>query len=336
MKKLSSRTRWSIIAAVLIALAAFFFIKVDSVMATFSNVHALMVMLRVETEIMQKTPAGQYYESLFWKHNDEIMRISAAHPEKDEELWRVTRLFIPGLEALLDGEGDSVFVTAEQVEGLNGYLDWLVSVASPALQADIQMEQQRLMLDHFVGMTMNEALDFINLTWMPDAQISRDLVPGSDGKWAYTVYNGVYFEYPASYGWQASESDRDIIYFMPSTGSPEAWHPCVMKVQVWTLPAAEKDSATPLSWYPVENIAWQSEVQFAEFQGLEFISTAAGNPVMDMHAFLYNPDTQTAVDIWVFVNENPPLAEGEDYAGRVGQRYEYFQHMVDAIKLQTP
>src|SRR5688572_10058650 len=51
-----------------------------------------LVILRVEREIIQKMPAGQYYESLFFKHNDEIMQISFNHPEKEEEFWRVTRL----------------------------------------------------------------------------------------------------------------------------------------------------------------------------------------------------------------------------------------------------
>ena len=80
---------------------------------------------------------------------------------------RITHMFVPGLEALLDGEGHTVQITSEQVESLRTYLDWLASLGSLAFREDIQKEQHRFPLDIFVGMTMSEALDFINLSWIP-------------------------------------------------------------------------------------------------------------------------------------------------------------------------
>ncbi|HKG54429.1 MAG TPA: hypothetical protein VKB04_09215, partial [Anaerolineales bacterium] len=106
--KLGKRSRWMIIFVILLTFLAIFFTHVDSVQATFSNMHVATVLFRVETEIMQKTPAGSYYRSLFWKHSDELVQIFLNHPENEEEFWRVNRLFIPGLEALLNGEGNTV------------------------------------------------------------------------------------------------------------------------------------------------------------------------------------------------------------------------------------
>jgi len=334
--KLHKRSRWIIVIIILLVSLTALLTQFDPVQATFNNMHAGMVMLRVEREIMQKMPAGHYYESLFWKHNDEIMQISFNHPENEEEFWRVTRLFIPGLEALLDGEGDTVQITSEQVESLKAELNWFASVGSPALREDIEKEQQRFPLDIFVGMSMNEALDFINSSWTPDPAIQQFLVPGSDGKWAYYVHNGVYLEYPSSYSLQVSGSEKDFIYFMPSTGVPEQWNPCVMKVRIWNVPAVEKETANSYSRYSPESIVWEHSIQGSQFQGVEFVSSRPSMPVMSFHAFQYNQEKQLAVDILVFVTENPQVPDDFDYSAMINQRYEYFQHMVDSIHMETP
>lgn len=333
--KLSKRSRWIILVVGLLIMSVLILTQVKSVQATFTNVHAGMVLLRVEKEIMQKTPAGQYYESLFWKHNDELMQIAREHPENDAEFWRVTRLFIPGLEALLNGEGDSVQITSEQVEGLKTELDWLASVGSPSLREDIEKEQQRLPLEYFVGMTMTEALDFINANWLPSSLIEKTFVPNTDEQWAYYVHNGVYLTYPGSYYVQASESNSDYVYFVPSTGMPEEWNPCVMKVRVWGVPVEEKDTASPYTWYSPEMIAWENIVQNTEFEGIEFISRKADHLTMNLHAFQYNEANQLAVHIWVFANENPSIADPSDYSSIIDTRYEYFQHMLGNLQFMS-
>ncbi len=333
--ELGKRSRWIIVIVGLLIVSLLILTQVDSVQATFSNVHAGMVLLRVEKEIMQKTPAGQYYESLFWKHNDEIMQIAANHPENDEEFWRVTRLFVPGLEALLDGEGSTVQITSEQVESLKAELDWLASMGSSALREDIEREQQRLPLDYFVGMTMSDALDFINTSWTPDSvQVQQNLVPDSDGQWAYYVYNNVYLEYPASYYLQISESNSDYIYFVPSAGMPEGWNPCVMKVRIWEVPVEGKEAASPYSWYSLEIIRWENAIQNEEFAGVEFVASKADWPVMSLHAFEYNEEIQRAVHIWVATNDNPQVTNAADYAQIIDQQYEYLQHMIYSIQFQ--
>lgn len=334
--KLNKRSRWIIVVIILIVLSVMILMQFDSVRATFNDMHAFTVLLRAETEIMQKTPAGQYYESLFWKHNDEIMRISFNHPENEEEFWRVTRLFIPGLEALLDGEGDTVQITSEQVESLKAELDWFASVGSPALREDIEKEQQRFPLDVLVGMTMNEAFDFINSSWTPNSAAPQTLVPNSNGKWAYYVHNGVYLEYPSSFYVQKSESEQGFIYFVPSSGMPEQWSSGVMKVRFLSAPVQDKEKVNPRSWYTPEDIKWENPIQVAEFQGSEFIVGKSNMPIINLHAFLYNEENQLAVDIWILLGENTPIVEPLDYSELVNQKFEYFQHMVDSIHMQMP
>ena len=175
--KINKRSRWSYFVIVFIAFSILLLTQVDTVQATFTNMHMFTVMLRVEAEIMQKTPAGRHYDSLFWKHSRELANLIETTPGKTEELIEGNRLFIPGFEALLDGNGETVHITSEQVETLKAQLDWFYSKGSPALQEDMQRELQRLSLDHFVGMTMTEAWDYINSKWTTDMMAQPTEVP---------------------------------------------------------------------------------------------------------------------------------------------------------------
>jgi len=333
--KLSKRARWIVVVMVLAVSLTMALAQTNVVRAAITGAHAFEVYMRLETEIMQKTPAGRYYESLLWKHNDEIMQIMNAHPEHNKELLNATLLFVPELDSLVNGDGDKAYVTAEHVESLQSELDWFASLGSPALQEDIARESERLQLDHFEGMTINEAWDFINSSWSPDAVVEKTLVPDSDGLWAYYIHNGVYLEYPSSYNLQVSETEKDYVYFMPSTGMPENWNPCVVKVRILNIPVAEKDANNPRSWYAPDTIVWEDAVQNAEFPGIEFISSKPNLTTMGFHAFQYNQENQLAVDIWVFAYENPQ-GESLDYSAMVNQRYEYFQHMADSLRIWKP
>lgn len=320
----------------LCVLSALLLMQNNSVRAAFGNAHAIVVLYRVETEIMQKTPAGQYYESLFWKHNDELMRIAQSYPERDNNFWRVTRLFIPELEALLNGDGDKAYITSEHVESLKAELDWFASVGSPAFSEDIRREQQRFPLDAFVGMTMIEALDFINSNWSPDIVVEKNLIPDSDGKWAYYVHNGVYLEYPSVYNLQTAQAENNFVYFMPTAGMSESWDACVVKVLFWNIPASEKETKNPRSWRSPESIVWESVVANSEFQGAEFISINLQSSGANIHAFQYNEENQIAVEIWVFVTEKLPTGVSFNYSEMISQRYEYFQHMANSLRMWKP
>jgi hypothetical protein len=363
--KLNKRSRWIIVATVLAVLPVLLLTQVDAVRAMFDGVHALNVYLRIETEILQKTPAGQYYDSLFWKHVDEVNQIISAHPEHEEELLRATLMFVPELEALLDGNGDKVYITFEHVKSLKSELDWFASKSSPALQDAIQRESQRLPLDDFVGMTMSEAWDFINSRWTPDMVIdqtlvtssvvqptlvpepelsrvtyfpeAQTLVPDSDGKWAYYVCKGIYLEYPATHYFDISESDDGcFIQFMPFTSEPLQWNPRSIMVYVSEVPATRKDLLNPSAFYPAGSVPWEVVIRNGEFEGVEYIVNSSNEPGMDIHALQYNQKNQLIVGIQIQINEDLQISDHSDYFALINQRYEDFQHMVNSLQIQTP
>jgi hypothetical protein len=325
--------RW-IIAIILLGISLVLLMQVNSVRATFSDMHTAMILLRLETEIMQTTPMGRYYEALFWKHNDELIEITREYPEHQVEFSRVTRMFVPGLEALLDGKGDKFYVTPDQIENLKAEFAWFASVGSLALRRDIERELQRFPLDQFIGMTMIEAQDFINSNWTPESIIEKSMVPASNGKWAYYVYNGVYFEYPSSYSLQISESQENFIYLIPTTGVPENWNPCIVKVRVLNVPPDENDRHSR-PWYSPENILWETQVQNIEFPGISFAGIIPDYPVSHIHSFQYNEANQLAVHMTVFVYKTDEKIHPLDYSEMIGQKYGYFQHMVDSLRIQN-
>lgn len=333
--KISQRSRWMILFALLTVLSVLILSGVKAVRATVSDMHVISVLLRVEAEVMQKTPAGQYYESLMWKHTAEINQIISAHPENNEKIMSALRLFTPGLEALVDGEGNTVHITSEQVGAIQEQLDFFVSVGSPAFREDIEKERQRLQLDRFVGLTMNDAWDLINSAWTPDSVEPPLLVPGSDGKWAYYVHDGIYLEYPVNFRVQVSAMENDKVYFVPSSDSPELWNPCTLYVKFIRVSPEEKDKHNPRARYSSEMIPWEVEIENAEFPGTEFVVSQSDWIAMNLRAYQYNYENQMAVEFWAFVYENPQLEDSTAYAEMINQRYEYFQHMVNSLRIQS-
>jgi len=325
--------RQLIFTTVLLVLLIILLSQVSSVRAIFNGAYAFKVFLRVQSEIMQKTPAGQYYEAMFWKHNDELLQILYAHPEHKETFLNANLFFVPELDALLNGEGDHAYIMQEHVDLFRAELDWFASMGSSALRDDIQREQQRIPLDIMVGMNMNEALEFVNSSVSDVSLIENQLVPGSDGLWAYHIYNGVYFEYPANFSLQISESENNIIYLIPSSGSPDYWNSCVIKVRFSDVLPDDKDMYNPRLQYPVEMIKWEENIQNVEFSGIGFITSAPNWSVIDLHAFQFNEENQLAVETIVMVNENPQLTNPIEYSELVNQRYEYFQHLVESLQL---
>jgi hypothetical protein len=337
--KTNRRSRLTFLVGIFVVLSILLATHANAVRAAISGVYAFEVYVRVQTEIMQKTPAGQYYEALFWKHNDELMQIMDAHPEHVEPFAEALVLFVPELDALLNGDGDHVYVRLEHVESFKAELDWFASMGSSSLKEDIERERQRFPLDAMVGMTMNEALAFVNSNWTPNPMEEKSLVPDSDGEWAYYVHNGVYLEYPRQYTIQIVESKKNYLYLLPSEPMPEQWHPFVMKVKVWEVPLDENTDIH--TWYSQSGILWEAPIQSADFQGVEFLQVERrqedlDQSEMDMHAFLYNPQSRLAVDIWIFTFELLPQETVIDYRQLVNERYEYFQHMVDRLRIQKP
>ncbi len=248
---------FSRISSVLAILAGMFFLPVGQ---AFLNDSDAGILLRFYNKVVLPTPAGQYYNSLLWKHSDEMNMLFKNHPEHQVSSIEVIQKFIPGMEALLNGQGDTVQITAEQVQLLKAEVDWVASVASPSLREEIERELERYPLEHFIGMTMSEALDYVNANFPsdliveptatpitltpitatptivsptpsissclyghePDCLNQPALVPDTGGDWAYHIFNNkFYFEYPSQWRIEHYPEDTASIWLVPTSDSPE-------------------------------------------------------------------------------------------------------------------
>lgn len=329
----------------------------------FSDAHVGIVLWRVRDEIMQKSPAGQYYEALFWKHSSEQVQIIDDHPEHDEELWRVTRMFIPGLEALLDGKGDTVRITEEQVKSLLAELDWYASVGSPSLREDIKNEQQRYPLENFVGMTMSEALNYINSNWPPgltaeptvgpvpvistpvcmagfgsDCLAEPSLLPDSNGSWAYYILNEVYFEYPSTWHVKQGAGPQHLV-IESALDSPEASNMGGVNLFVDYLRIENVEQYDLLTLRQEIIIQppvpiWKRPVSLPDFEGIEFLWKDQNAPA-HLEVFLYDENDQIAVDLLAFVIDNQ-LTGLIDNPNAVNEIFPDFQHIVESFRFWKP
>lgn len=157
-----------IISIIILFLSIFIITKPERAFAVQNTIHMVTVLYRVDDEIMSQTPYGRYYSEMYWRHNTELINIFQSHPEHTQDLLQVVLLNIPHMEALLDGNGDEIIIDQEQVDELEAILEFITSVSSEELRTDIEHEQQRTPLQDLVGMTMNEAMVYIENAWERD------------------------------------------------------------------------------------------------------------------------------------------------------------------------
>ena len=120
------------------------------------------LLYRVRDEILGATPEGQRLTELYYSYIPNIAQVLIAHPELSDSSLETMNLFVPSLQALLDGNGATATITSEQAAGLQFFLDALVEFGDPELQAVIQSELNRRPLESMVGMNMDDAWDYLN------------------------------------------------------------------------------------------------------------------------------------------------------------------------------
>ena len=120
------------------------------------------LLYRVQDELLSTTDAGQHYINLFYENTVEITTILYNNPDLDDHGLDVIDDLTPNLEALLDGRGDTVAITAGQVGRAQAFLDEFLPYASPKLRQAISDERRRRPLENMVGMTMDQAWAYLN------------------------------------------------------------------------------------------------------------------------------------------------------------------------------
>jgi hypothetical protein len=169
-KRLQGCLTWIAIFILLFvtALSVFFIAKPDVAYAVRSFADMAAIFARVEIEIMSTTPYGRYYSGLYWKHYEELRQIFSSHPGYREDMHNLMHLYIPNIEATLDGRGNEVHITQRQVDELQAFFSKIMAISSKELQADMEREQTRTPLQDFVGMSMDETLAYIERAWERD------------------------------------------------------------------------------------------------------------------------------------------------------------------------
>jgi hypothetical protein len=129
-----------------------------------------MLIYRIRDEIMNVSPEGQRLTVLYYEHSMEIASLMLSDPNLYAQGFEALDAFLPGLQALADGQGDEVAITVEQVETARAFLDELMTRGSAELRQDIQAELERHPFEAMVGMNMVAAWSHVNgysLEWLP-------------------------------------------------------------------------------------------------------------------------------------------------------------------------
>ncbi|MBE2222015.1 MAG: DNRLRE domain-containing protein [Anaerolineae bacterium] len=116
----------------------------------------LSLLYRLRDDVMSQTETGLYYTDLYNAHTEELTDLVEADPALFQEAHDTLLLFEPHLTDFLDGNGNTVTVTAAEVQAVQSLLDQFAALGSPALQQAIAAEQARVPLAQFVGKTSNE------------------------------------------------------------------------------------------------------------------------------------------------------------------------------------
>jgi hypothetical protein len=331
-------SRWrGVWIAVVISVLAVFTLNINNAHALLTGARALHTVWRFEREVLRTTRVGQYYEGLLFKHAQEVEELLSKDPANTKKKFlALGEETIPLLDAYLSGEGDSAIITAESMDALKDILDDLNVAGSRSLQKDIQAEYERFPLDGFVGMSMNEAYDYV-LASFAGVLESPMLVEGTDGKWAYYIHKGVYFEYPSNWYVQVvepKEENENPIVIIPSSENPSQWDAEWVAVGVATNVSPESASTQNFSFNTTGyEILWQESIQLGETNRVEYAARykMAGAVIAEF----YNPEKRIFIDAGVVLFD-PLGVQLDDSQGVAKERYEYLFHLIESIKIVEP
>lgn len=357
----------------IVALAGALFMQVNPAGASLAHLRVLNPLQRLWKELLQYLPAGTYYQELALKHQEEVQTLLEQHPEHIAKMWYTAELFAPGVEALLDGKGDPV-ITEKQIHALKSELEWLASVGSDSLRGDVETELQRSPLDQFVGLKMSFMFDSITEnvpnagTWVaptpwpsatpiltpegkprtsltiwcivgtePDCLTAPNLVPGSNGEWAYYVFDGIYFEYPSAWRIEKNSAEPQNIDLWPTSDSPES--DGLDNMNLWVIYSAGCDIPyNPLAyphyeWGYTEPI-WDRLITLPDFEGSLFLDGDDAPPFV-IYAIFCDPVTHMSIGMNIVLEEEMVNASLFDPYLALDP-YPNYRHIMESLRILKP
>jgi hypothetical protein len=107
--------------------------------------------------LFSQTTGGQHYIDLYFDHITEMGQLGLDDLDLLADAYGTLQNFLPGLEALVTGNGDQIIVTQEMVDDALDIWTRLAAAASPSLANAISTElTQTNNLQDFVGMSFDE------------------------------------------------------------------------------------------------------------------------------------------------------------------------------------
>jgi hypothetical protein len=328
--KHNQRRRIAVASIVLALLVANF----QPVQAMFVDMHILVSLWRFEREVLQASFAGQYFDGLAWIHIFEGIRILRDHPEHMDEIHSLADLTLSHLDSLLDGKGDTAIITEQQVKAVEAEVNWWMSVASPSLQSDIQSTLELYPLDQFVGMTMNEAVEYANSRFN-ETREEPNIVNGTNGQWASYIYKGVYFEYPSSWYVKVKEDSygNGNLFIIPSSESNEQWNTGVTTFEAWEIlpdPIRPFDLHREIDYV---NAKWEKAVIVDGMEGYFFIYDPSQTGMFrKLESILYDQDKKIKVRVTVTLFNFDEVFFDLD-VNEARKKYEYLFHITESVRL---
>lgn len=132
------------------------------------SLRAAVTLYRTRDHLLSQTPAGQRYIDLYYAHTGQISRLLAKDPALRQQAAGVLQSVVPGLAALLNGDGGRVVVTPATIRQLQALLDGLAAAdADGDLARTIAVERSRLKLENLTGLSFAEAWRAANDTSGP-------------------------------------------------------------------------------------------------------------------------------------------------------------------------
>ena len=151
------------IKVMVVVFAIFYFVGFVLVPKTVAQgIFDIVLFYRVRFEVLGQSQKGHHYTDLFDSYAREITEIVMSNSFLTWESIDVLVKWQPNLDALVNGHGDDVVISGDEVTSVKSYLNLIVQHASPKLKSVIEEELSAPPLEDTVGMTMNQAWAYLN------------------------------------------------------------------------------------------------------------------------------------------------------------------------------